>query len=74
MPAVAKALDRAARLSPDPSWNGTDATWNWDASAKAGAAAARANNAAEVKAACKSCHDAWKDKYKDQFRPLPLPR
>src|SRR5579885_2282746 len=53
MPALAAAFDKAATFAPDPSWNGKDAKTNWDAIAKAGAAAARANDVAGAKAACK---------------------
>jgi hypothetical protein len=72
MPALAAALEKAANLAPDPSWNGKDAKASWDAIAKAGAAAARANDAVGVKASCKTCHDVWKDKYKQQFRSKPI--
>ena len=72
MTALAAGLDKAATLSPDPSWNGTDPDQSWDAISKVGAAAARANDPAKVKAACKACHDAWKDKYKESFRTRPV--
>jgi hypothetical protein len=72
MPALAAALEKAAQLSPDPSWNGNDPDKSWDAISKIGAAAARANDPAKVKAACKACHDAWKAKYKDAFRTRPV--
>lgn len=73
MPALAAALDKIAKLSPDSSWNGTDVDQSWDAISKVGAAAARANDPAKVKAACQACHDAWKDKYKEMFRTRPVP-
>ena len=73
MAALATDFDRVAKLSPDPKWNGSDAKANWDAIAKGGQAAAKANDAAAVKAACKSCHDAFKDKYKAQFRTKAVP-
>ena len=72
MPALAAALDKAAALAPDPSWNGKDPKASWDAIARAGAAAARANDAAAVKGCCKDCHDAWKAKYKEKFRTKPV--
>lgn len=71
-PALAAALDKAATLSPDASWNGTDATKSWDAIAKAGAAAARANDLRGAKAACQSCHEAFKEPYKSKFRTKPV--
>jgi hypothetical protein len=61
LPALAKALDHAAGFSPDPSWT-------WNKMAKDGAAAAQKGDLAAVKASCKTCHDAYKDKYKTQFR------
>lgn len=61
MPALAKALDQSASYSPD-------ASWTWAKMAKDGADAARKGDVAGAKAACKSCHDAYKDKYKAQFR------
>ena len=73
MAALATDFDKVAKISPDPKWNGADAKANWDAISKAGVAAAKANDAAAVKAACKSCHDAFKDKYKAQFRTKAVP-
>jgi hypothetical protein len=64
--ALATALDHVATLSPDPSWAG------WGQAASAGATAARNKDMAGVKASCKTCHDAFKDKYKAQFRPRPV--
>ena len=71
--ALATDFDKVSKISPDPKWNGADAKANWDAISKAGQAAAKANDAAAVKAVCKSCHDAFKDKYKSQFRTKPVP-
>ncbi len=73
MTALGAAFDKVSKISPDPKWNGADAKANWDAIAKAGQAAAKANDAAGVKAACKGCHDGFKDKYKAQFRTKPAP-
>jgi hypothetical protein len=72
MAALGAAFDKAAKMSPDPKWNGGDAKANWDAVSKAGVAAAKAGDAAAVKAACKGCHDLFKDKYKAQFRTKPV--
>jgi hypothetical protein len=73
MAALGSDFDKLAKISPDPKWNGADAKANWDAIAKAGQAAAKANDAAGVKAACKACHDGFKDKYKAQFRTKAVP-
>ncbi len=65
LPALAKALDHAAGLSPD-------ASWTWSSIAKTGADAARKGDLAATKASCKSCHEAYKEKYKTQFRTRPV--
>lgn len=64
--ALGKALDHIATLSPDASWTA------WAQSASAGSLAAKSKDMAGVKASCKSCHDAFKDKYKAQFRARPV--
>jgi cytochrome c553 len=63
---LGKAFDRVPTFSPDASWAA------WAQSASAGSTAARNKDMAGVKAACKSCHDAFKDKYKAQFRTRPV--
>ena len=73
MAALAVAFDKAGRFSPDPKWNGADPKTNWDGISKAGIAATKASDAAAVKAACKGCHDAFKDKYKAQYRTKAVP-
>jgi hypothetical protein len=73
MAALATAFDKVAKIAPDATWNGADPKANWDAIAKAGLAAAKANDAAGAKAACKACHDGYKDKYKAQYRTKPVP-
>ncbi len=59
--ALAKSLDKIAASSPD-------ASWAWAQTAKKGADAARAGNIADVKAACKTCHDAHKESYRQKFQ------
>jgi hypothetical protein len=66
LPALAKALDSAGGFSPD-------STWTWAKISKDGADAARKGDLATAKAACKTCHDAYKDKYKSQFRTKAVP-
>jgi hypothetical protein len=63
--ALSTAFDHVATLSPDPSWAG------WGQAASAGSTAAKSKDMAGVKAACKACHDGFKDKYKTQFRARP---
>lgn len=61
LPALAKALEKSASLSPD-------ASWEWASMAKAGAEAAKKGDFAGAKASCKTCHDKYKDAYKEKFR------
>lgn len=67
---VATALEKAAGMAPDPKWN--DGANGWAKIAKEGAAAAKAGNADGVKASCKSCHKAWRNRYKKEFRTKPI--
>ena len=45
----------------------------WATFAKAGADAAAKQDAAAVKAACKSCHDTYKEKYRKEFPTRAFP-
>jgi mono/diheme cytochrome c family protein len=67
---VGRALQIAANSVPDPRWN--QGQNGWAAIAKAGAAAAQAGNVSAVKKACKSCHDAYRDDYRKQYRSRPI--
>jgi len=68
--AVGVSLEKVAAMVPDPKWN--DGATGWAKIAKDGAAAAKAGKADEVKAACKSCHKAWRNQYKKNFRTRPV--
>jgi hypothetical protein len=68
MEALATGLARAARFNPDPTWT------SWVTFANEGAAAARKEDSARVRKACKGCHDAWREAYKAKHRSRPLPR
>jgi hypothetical protein len=68
--AVSQGLMRAGKLAPDSSWN--DGPTGWSTIAKAGAAAADAGDEAGTKQSCKSCHKAFRNKYKAEFRTKPL--
>ncbi|HEY8074790.1 MAG TPA: hypothetical protein VIF62_11785 [Labilithrix sp.] len=59
--ALAVALDKAATFAPS-------GYANWASIAKDGAAAAKKGDLAAAKAACKGCHDQYKDKYKKENR------
>jgi len=66
---VASALDRAAALAPP-----ADAGYpNWVTIAKDGANVARAAELDAVKAACRGCHDQYKNKYRAEMRTRPIP-
>jgi len=68
--AVAKGLTRAVKMVPDASWNAGPS--GWAAIAQAGADAAAAGDGAGAKQSCKSCHKAFRSKYKAEFRTKPL--
>ncbi len=65
---LAAALDKVAKISPDPSWS------TWSALSKQGSNAAKKGDLAGIKASCKGCHDAYKDKYKAQYRTKAPPQ
>jgi hypothetical protein len=66
--ALAVGLERAAALQPDPGWA------SWRTIALQGAAAAKKGDVAGARAACKGCHDAWREAYKRQYRGRIVPR
>lgn len=66
---IADALERAALLAPPPAAGYT----NWVSIAKDGANAARAAELDAVKAACRGCHDQYKNKYRQEMRMRPVP-
>jgi cytochrome c556 len=68
---VAASLEKVATFAPNPKWN--EGETGWAKIAKAGAAAAKAGDAAATGAACKSCHKAWRNQYKKEFRMRPVP-
>jgi hypothetical protein len=68
--ALAIGLEKSIALVPDPKWNEGDN--GWAKIAKEGAAAAKSGDLAAAKKTCKSCHKAWRDKYKKEFRMKPV--
>jgi hypothetical protein len=69
---LAAAYEKMARFAPEPSWNeGPNA---WQAIAEAAAAKARAGDLRGARAACKQCHQAWRERYRAEHRARPLPR
>lgn len=67
-PALAAGLERTAGLQPDPGWG------SWRTIALQGAAAAKKGDVAGARAACKGCHDAWREAYRRQYRGRIVPR
>jgi hypothetical protein len=68
--AVATSFDKVATMSPDASWG------DWAKISKDGAAAARKGGdegTQGAKAACKACHDKYKNEYKQKFRTKAVP-
>jgi len=65
---LADGLERTARLSPDMAWE------SWRTIASQGAAAARKGDINRARAACKACHDTWREAYKAKFRKRPIQR
>jgi len=68
---LATLLDQVAGAVPDPSFDAADPRWS--KIAQDGAAAARANDTAGSRAACKSCHTAHQKRFKTDFRTWPVP-
>lgn len=68
--ALAEAFEKTAGFAPDPKWN--EGANSWSKIAKDGAAAAKGGDIAAAKKLCKSCHKAWRDKYKAEHRTKPV--
>jgi hypothetical protein len=66
MPALAIAFEKITKMAPA-------GYTNWVSISKDGAAAAKASNVDASKAACRSCHDQYKAKYKAEMRARTLP-
>ena len=69
--ALAAAFEKVTGFAPDPKWNeGPD---GWSKLAKEGAELANKGDMAGAKKLCKTCHKAWRDKYKQTFRTKAVP-
>jgi hypothetical protein len=68
--ALGTAFEKTASLVPDPKWN--DGPNSWSKLSQDGVAAAKSGDMAAAKKLCKSCHKAWRDKYKSDFRMKPV--
>jgi hypothetical protein len=71
LPRLAELYTKMANFAPDPSWNAGGNSWR--AIAEGAAAKARAGDARGARSACKSCHQAWKERYRSEFRSRALP-
>jgi hypothetical protein len=60
------AFDKIVALAP-PGYT------NWRSIAKDGADAARVENGDAVRAACRGCHNQYKERYKKEMRDRPVP-
>lgn len=69
--AIARALHQIEFMAPEPTWN--DGDKGWAQIARKGAVEAEAGNFKGVKASCKSCHKAWRDQFRTQYRLNPVP-
>jgi hypothetical protein len=63
--ALAIAFDKIAGFAPP-------AYAHWRSIAKDGADAARVEQVDAVKAACRGCHNQYKDRYKKELRDRPI--
>lgn len=63
--ALARAMDKLATFSPDPSWE-------WASMAKASAAAARRGDMDEARKACRGCHTTMKPLWRQKYRLRPV--
>jgi hypothetical protein len=61
LPALAAALEKTVAFAP-PGYT------NWVSIAKDGAAAAKGGDLTAAKASCRTCHDQYKQKYKNEMR------
>ena len=66
--ALAKGLEKAAALAPDPSWTA------WSTLANQGAEAAKKGDLAGARVACKGCHDGFREIYRAKYRDRLIPR
>ena len=67
---LAASLEKAATFVPDPAWNKGDNSW--EKLAKASATAAKTGDLKTIKKSCKTCHKAWRKKYKAEHRKKPI--
>jgi hypothetical protein len=66
MKAISGSLRKVATIAP-PAWA------SWSATALEGAGAADRGDRAALRAACNTCHQTWREEYKQRYRERPLP-
>jgi hypothetical protein len=66
-PTLQKSLEFVATKTPSPDYP------KWAEYSKAGADAAGRQDVRAIKATCKQCHDAYKEKYKKEFPVAKFP-
>ncbi|HEY4119585.1 MAG TPA: hypothetical protein VGM56_17070 [Byssovorax sp.] len=64
---LSAALDTVSKKPPPGGYD------NWAKIAKDGSDKAKKGDIDGAKESCKACHDAYKDKYKDEIRDRPWP-
>lgn len=72
LPELEKLLGQIAGFAPDPKWNEGDKSWK--KIAEDGAAKAKAGDFKGAQKSCKSCHKAWRKKYRAEHRTRPVPK
>ncbi len=70
--ALAAAYEKLAGWAPDPKWN--EGAESWSKMAKEGAELAKKGDIDGARKLCKSCHKAFRSKYKEAFRSNALPK
>ncbi len=72
LPELAKALHKIEFMAPDPSWNEGDE--GWARISRDGATKAEAGDFRGARAACKACHQSWRDRFRQEGRrTAPMP-
>jgi hypothetical protein len=65
-PSLARTLDRVSNLAPD-------ASWSWASISRNGADAARRGDLTAARAACATCHQAYKADWRARYRDRAVP-
>jgi len=71
LPALTRALTRIAGMAPERAWD--QGPTGWRAIAEQGAQAAQSGDFRGARASCKQCHNAWRERYRREYRLRPVP-